>query len=91
MVTLFSSVGLCRRKLSSTPKKTRTQRSIWTPCCPGLQTEIDETDQKLEETKAELAFFMSYKDKEYPVKALEIFSLQTEVSDVKQLHQVKDT
>ncbi len=49
---------------------------------------MKEVDKRLSNTQAELVFLGTYKDKQYPVKALEIMKLQREVLSLNQHSQV---
>lgn len=50
--------------------------------------QVDEADKKLNDKQAELSILMSYKDKEYPVKALKITDLQKEIAQLDTYQQV---
>ncbi len=45
----------------------------------GIQVQVEEVEETLEKTKAELGVLMSYKDKEYPVRAMRISELQHQI------------
>ncbi|XP_070575324.1 uncharacterized protein C20orf96-like isoform X2 [Ptychodera flava] len=45
----------------------------------GLQSEVERLDEVLEKQQAELKILRSYKDKEYPVKAMKIDELQKQI------------
>ena len=50
--------------------------------------QVDEADKKLNDKQAELSILTSYKDKEYPVKALKITDLQKEIAQLDTYQQV---
>ena len=45
----------------------------------GIQVQVEEVEDTLRKTKAELGVLMSYKDKEYPVRAMRISELQRQI------------
>ncbi|XP_072024735.1 uncharacterized protein C20orf96-like [Amphiura filiformis] len=45
----------------------------------GIQAQVEEVEDTLRKTKVELGVLMSYKDKEYPVRAMRIAELQRQI------------
>lgn len=57
----------------------------------GLQRQVDNVDAKLQERLSELNILMTYKDKEYPVKALRISELKKEIDSLKYAHKDEES
>ena len=53
-----------------------------------LEAQVNDADEKLKTKQEELSILMSYKDKEYPVKALKIADLQKEIAQLNTYQQV---
>lgn len=48
----------------------------------ALEADVEEVDKRLSEEQTQLSTLTTYKDKEYPLKALRITSLQKEIEQL---------
>ncbi|XP_066558273.1 uncharacterized protein C20orf96 isoform X2 [Amia ocellicauda] len=56
----------------------------------GLQQQLDQVKSELLRARAEMYTLKTYKDKQYPVKALRITDLKSEVEKLQETHQDKE-
>lgn len=69
-----------QKELDEARERTESQMAV-------LEAQNAELDEKLKEKQEELHVLMSYKDKEYPVKAMKIATLQKEIQSLKITNQ----
>ncbi|KAJ8303181.1 hypothetical protein KUTeg_019577 [Tegillarca granosa] len=69
-----------QKELDEARERTESQMAV-------LEAQNAELDEKLKEKQEELHVLMSYKDKEYPVKAMKIATLQKEIQNLKITNQ----